>query len=625
MDRVLSILHGIVLGAYAAKRDNNRLEVPLLRLVDLMASRYGQVFADIITGANGIPRIPTRDSVKRLAFELGRAKVAKDPQIVEFASILGACANYLVPQELRLTAERTLSGSVPHRGVPTIRLGKLASTPIKQANIQKAVAAARAKASTDTSSDRILDVKLAGGPPTPGELITLLIVIRLASSPLEGQFSKRVHIDPSGGPIDVTIDCAGFRVIPPVPKGIRLPAAADTEEQAVTLQVLEGTKRWITILLWQAGRQVADLTITDFGEPPSRRSMLPMIADLSVIIRQSDSHLEGYSPSDVLSLNGVDLGLLKQPMEQPIRMLSAALQGLYDNTATPEATERKLQILGVELTNSLPEAFVDSISSGKVKTLMLQHEVSLDFPLELCFIQRGGDSFFVGDRIAVCRWYLGVRSLPEMTRKVVKKVAMLKGDTEASADDERTLSGTFSMPPVAISSKSQAVQQVFKTREFDALHFIGHCTSDEDGAGYLKLEEDLLPVMEIGQLDSESTFGEAQPFVMLNGCGTGKPYISLSGKDSLPHRFVKRQACGFVGTLWPVDQAAASRFALVFYGKLRKGTPISKALIETKSVMLGKEPDEHEPPLDELGKIACLLAARSYCLYANPDLQVRSK
>jgi hypothetical protein len=71
---------------------------------------------------------------------------------------------------------------------------------------------------------------------------------------------------------------------------------------------------------------------------------------------------------------------------------------------------------------------------------MLRHEDDFDFPLELCCLNDPFDPFFAGDRIAICRWYLGITSLLHLIAKKVRKVAFLKGGAEAFKADEELLS-----------------------------------------------------------------------------------------------------------------------------------------------------------------------------------------
>jgi CHAT domain-containing protein len=128
-------------------------------------------------------------------------------------------------------------------------------------------------------------------------------------------------------------------------------------------------------------------------------------------------------------------------------------------------------------------------------------------------------------------------------------------------------------------------------------------------------------LMEIGQIKEERKFYEAAPFVMLNGCASSSPYVTFTGPQGFSHRFVKNSACAFVGTLWPVEETAANEFARLSYTYLIEGeNTVSNALLRTKKALVKMASGEQ---LTEKQKVARYVAARSYCLFANPDLRLR--
>src|SRR5262249_10212975 len=152
--------------------------------------------------------------------------------------------------------------------------------------------------------------------------------------------------------------------------------------------------------------------------------------------------------------------------------------------------------------------------------------------------------FFVGDRISVCRWYLGVTTPPSVVEKRIGKVALLKGTTAAFAADEAMLKRTFGERVVTLDGRRKVRAKLFKTKDFDLIHFAGHCKVDAQGQGGLELADgSFLSLTEIGKLESERHFAAARPFVMLNACASAQPYIGVTNRDSFAHRFVISQAC----------------------------------------------------------------------------------
>ena len=256
---------------------------------------------------------------------------------------------------------------------------------------------------------------------------------------------------------------------------------------------------------------------------------------------------------------------------------------------------------------------------------MLRHEDDFDFPLELVYLDDATDPFFIGDRISVCRWYLGVTNLPDVVAKKVQKVAFLKGTDKAFAADEALLNSVFKGRTETFETRSDVVEKVFMTADFDLIHFTGHCRRKGDAMGGLELADgNYLRLIEIGQLEAERKFTTVNPFVMLNACASAQPYLGLTQSDSFAHRFVTSQACAVVGTLWPVETRVANDFAQKFYTELAK-KPIGEALLAAKMALVAaadeKSGGDRQAALQQLAR---QVAVRSYCLYANPDFRLRA-
>jgi hypothetical protein len=428
----------------------------------------------------------------------------------------------------------------------------------------------------------------------------------------------------------VSVDARGFELISEPPGPIDLPENRDTPPLAFQLRVLEARERWIHILVIQAGQVVAELAINDFSAFENNGvihncSKLHRVegADLVLVVHSKDSHVEAYSPAGRASLHGVDLGELRYPSEKARALLRQRLKSLYDADADADATARELKLIGVELAKCLPQDLADLLRRKDIRTVMLRHEDSFEFPFELCYLDSQTDPFFVGDRIAICRWYLGVACPPDVTEKIVRKVAVLKGSTDASRIDEAHLGKLFPNQTVTFCRRSDIIDLVFKTHDFDLIHFTGHCRVDEAGRGGLELADgSFLTLLEVGQLEEERRFAEAEPFVMLNACASGQSYMVLTDRGSFAHRFITSRACAVVGTLWPVAGPVANDFTQRLYAHLDKGESIGRALLSAKVELLERDVGRPETEMLRLQKLARQVAVRSYCLFANPDLRL---
>jgi hypothetical protein len=298
------------------------------------------------------------------------------------------------------------------------------------------------------------------------------------------------------------------------------------------------------------------------------------------------------------------------------------LRALYDETAHPADTERELQIVGVELSRCLGPELRALLRRPDIGTLLLRHDEDFDFPLELCFLEDAAGGFFLGDRIVVCRWYLGVANPPDVISKRIGEVAFLRGNNAAAAPDEALLQRLYPNRTQTFSTLAQVREGVFKARRFDLIQFTGHCKVNDKGLGGLELADgSCIRMIDIGQLMSERAFTQTQPFVLLNACASAQPYIALTDRDSFARRFVAAEVCAFIGTLWPVAGSIANDFATAFHEALKTLT-VGAALLAAKRSIVSHSEQTDATAAEALTAIARKVAARSYCLFSHPDLRI---
>jgi len=477
---------------------------------------------------------------------------------------------------------------------------------------------------------RIIDANLLADRFVPGAVATLTVAIRLPENLSRGKWQRQAKINPGKGPIHVLVNAQGFEAISEPPPPIVLPADRDSAPIAFELRILEASERWLHVLVTQAGFTVGQLVINDFsaiGAGPvhnaARTAVCTLLeADLTLLVRTGERRIEAYSPRDRACLSGITISDFQQPTQPFSDILRNRLKKLYDERADAEETARDLQIFGVEMAKLLPSDLIKLLRLTGIHSLMLLHEEDFEFPIELCYLDDEKDPFFVGDRMAVCRWYMGVTNPPDVTAKRIRKVAFLRG-RDAYEADENLLNRLYPGRMETFTRKADVIEQLFKTVDFDLIHFTGHCRVNDQGMGGLGLaDESFLRLIDIGQLESERAFTKAQPFVMVNACASGQPFVALTNRDSFPHRFVTSQACAFIGTLWPVSGPVANEFARHFYAELLAGKPIGLALLAAKEALRDQDAERGEAAVSPQRKLARQVALRSYCLFANPDLRL---
>jgi hypothetical protein len=368
---------------------------------------------------------------------------------------------------------------------------------------------------TNAATIRTIDANFFTDRFAAGEVATLTITIRLPKNPARGRWHGTATFAPELGPIQIMLEARGFTLVSELPPPFDVPKDSDTAPVAFELRIEKASHRWLHIILVQKGRSVGELIINDFSAVGQRAvqqissSAIRSVAeaDLMLVVRAAEGRIEACSPSDRASLDHVPMTGFKYPAIPFRELLADRLRALYDSHSDSAETARELQIVGVELAACLPADLVKLLRRRDIQSVMLRHEDEFDFPLELCYLDDPDDPFFIGDRIAVCRWYLGVTSLPDIVSKRVRRVAFLKGSDDAFKADEILLNRLYPDRTVTFARRSDIVNKLFKTSEFDLIHFTGHCRQQDKTSGGLELADgSSLRLIEIGQLESERSY-----------------------------------------------------------------------------------------------------------------------
>lgn len=145
-----------------------------------------------------------------------------------------------------------------------------------------------------------------------------------------------------------------------------------------------------------------------------------------------------------------------------------------------------------------------------------------------------------------------------------------------------------------------ALRADFRSGQYDLVHYAGHAFFDPkepSRSGILCAGEEVLSGAELSGL------GNLPNLVVFNACEAGR---IRSGADlkkrhlEIPRRleravglaesFLRGGIANYVGTYWPVGDAAAERFAVVFYQQLLRGSTIGTALLHARNAVRSLKP-----------------------------------
>jgi|GEM_PF-4148731 len=154
----------------------------------------------------------------------------------------------------------------------------------------------------------------------------------------------------------------------------------------------------------------------------------------------------------------------------------------------------------------------------------------------------------------------------------------------------------FDAQPVEPATR-ETVSSVLKERgSFDLLHFAGHADGSNRDAQLciIELEQpqgvsseyrDLTPAM-VAYMPALGDDAGNRPLVVLNACRSDSGSHFLTGAAGFAQAFLERRAAAFIGTLWSIEDCAASGFVRTLYRELVDGASMSHAVTEARSKIM---------------------------------------
>jgi hypothetical protein len=168
--------------------------------------------------------------------------------------------------------------------------------------------------------------------------------------------------------------------------------------------------------------------------------------------------------------------------------------------------------------------------------------------------------------------------------------------------------------------KGAELNRILRRGEFQVIHYAGHATFDREDADLSGL---LLPDSDVYFAQKIRRLLEGNPLVFLNACESGatanersqagptRGYLASylqKPAEGLASAFIYGGALGCIGTLWPVYDGPAARFAVQFYLKVLEGHTLGEA------VRLARDENRKEFPK--------YITWASFVLYGDPRFRL---
>ena len=217
-------------------------------------------------------------------------------------------------------------------------------------------------------------------------------------------------------------------------------------------------------------------------------------------------------------------------------------------------------------------------------------------PWELMRPRRDGEERgFIGTEFAVGRWPLvalgrtQARPAQQIPISGTAVVAPTYAGRQALAAQGSERASMLALPAAAeVAGTFAGVSAFFHEPPQGIIHFAGHGAVRAEAPG----DYQQVVLLEDRELDITTWRGligpdaSAHPFVFFNACDVGEVERVAGFVTGWAPAVLDAGASGYIGALWPLGDAAAARFAEVFYNALYAATPergmVSRALQDAR-------------------------------------------
>ena len=267
----------------------------------------------------------------------------------------------------------------------------------------------------------------------------------------------------------------------------------------------------------------------------------------------------------------------------------------------PGLSVAELETFGEVLTQQLlPEEIAAALPSIKSSPLVVVHDsASAHWPWETLCIDgwapaaaNGLSRRYAAEGMSVAKWREQRRREREFN---VLLVINPTGDLPGAVEEgERVSKMLAQLPGAGITAirggdatRARLLAE-FRSGDYDAIHFAGHAFFDAAApasSGILCAGGRVLSGADLAAMDS------VPALVFFNACESGrlrqavKPLRQLDRSVGFAEAFLRGGVANFIGTWWPVGDAAASAFATTLYRDLARGESIGAALNASRSAV----------------------------------------
>jgi WD40 repeat protein len=227
-------------------------------------------------------------------------------------------------------------------------------------------------------------------------------------------------------------------------------------------------------------------------------------------------------------------------------------------------------------------------------------------------------SEFLCARVELARWYFSPAGRRPASRILPRWLAAVlsQGNLPAVYKEWQYLETLpAAWPPLQVVAPPLAtggdILRLLQEGRVGILHFATHGLPQSDGLAVaaMRFGGNAFEVDELVGGPLARGVAASAPLVFMNACHSALRDVALTRTDGWADRFLELGAGAFVGANWEVHDALASTFACTFYGEIKSGSTLARAVLQARQSIRNSAP----------GNSTWL----AYSLYSNPGATVQ--
>jgi Protein of unknown function (DUF742)/CHAT domain len=458
-----------------------------------------------------------------------------------------------------------------------------------------------------------------------GKPFSLLASIVLAAHYSSAELES-FDVPPEGRDVLLVVHAPGLRLLGDQQQTVHVPANTDSQPVRFELRADVPGPRPVSITAWIGGSYLGELIVEitaerDHPVGPHRDVLAEITTEptegaVSLVVRY-DSAQNAYrfefrdedNPEEVTSNLAYDPGPIVEHLVSGLDELAKGRSG-YSAAQTRGYLVNSGAGLWRELIpKPLREQFWDRQHRIRQLTILADRDA---VPWELLYPRDPGhDAGFLVEQFPVTRAIFGRRPSRRLSLWPARFV-LPEGSLPEARDEINAMRRLLDpgQPPDDVIFALTPLQNLIESGDFGLLHFACHNRFDVTDGSSIRLDNVQFTPTLMTTAAIDKVLDRSAPTIFMNACRSAGLNATYNRLDGWASKFLEAGAAAFIGSLWAVCDGTAREFAEEFYGQLRTGCSLGRAVMRARQVAASKPDDP---------------TWLAYTVYGNPSATVNQQ